>query len=92
MAFSTFFQSANIKSIQRGTIVITYSATSNTATISAVDTSKSVLINLGIDLPVNANGYFHGRLELTNSTTVTARGYAANTFPLTVGYEVVEYL
>ena len=62
-----------IKSIQRGVI-----ASPGTATITSVNTSKSLLAYLG----ASATGAY---VVLTNSTTVTATG-AAN-----VSYQVVEY-
>ena len=62
-----------IKSIQRGTILIT--GVSTTATISAVDTSKSELRYLGSTYdgggsPTINQSYVN--LVLTNSTTITA--------------------
>lgn len=84
---------SSIKSIQRGTILITSPATSNTATITSVDTTKSELTILG--------GYQSGTspsaglpnaiLTLTNSTTLTASIFAAQTPNNTIAYQVVEY-
>ena len=79
-----------IKSIQRGTISIS-GATSNTATISSVDTTKSVLRHLGQS--TSSSSYTDralARIYLTNGTTITAdRGSSTNS--TTVSYEVVEY-
>ena len=75
---STFLQfaggggGATIKSIQRGVISIASSAYSGTATITAVDTSKTELRFLGgsgLD-PVGVQQTT--RIVLTNSTTITA--------------------
>ena len=55
-----------IKSIQRGVIVV---PSPGVATITAVDTTKSVLTHLGMDVTA---GIGPGLLVLTNSTTITA--------------------
>ncbi|MCI1999545.1 MAG: hypothetical protein LKJ75_02610 [Clostridia bacterium] len=77
-----------IKSIQRGTISLAgvYSAT---ATISSVDTSKSVISYLGNVVPEYADQF--ARVELTNSTTITAYRNSNNANSTVVGFEVVEY-
>jgi len=91
------FGGGGIKSIQRGTIAVTLTSGigTNTATITAVTTSKSTIEFLGatvgsaLGLPIGA------RVALTNGTTVTADAYGGNgtTGPIvTVGYQVVEYL
>lgn len=81
-----------IKSIQRGTLTIS-AATSGTATIAAVDPSKSSLTLLGLSF-ANSGAIdpftYNVTLALTDSTTLTAtRG--ANTITLTIAYEVKEY-
>lgn len=77
-----------IKSIQRGVIVVT--GASNTATISSVNTNKSTLSFLGSDTNGSAtNSVGPGRIELTNSTTVTATGYQSIT-GISVGYQITE--
>lgn len=73
-----------IKSIQRGAIVMTDAQTSVNATITAVNTAKSVLIHLG-----ESNG-FNARLSLVNSTTVNANKNFTNA-GVTVGWQVVEF-
>jgi hypothetical protein len=63
------------KSLQNTTITIADTATSNTATITAVDTTKTFINSLGSDVGDNASGSstnWLARLVLTNSTTVTA--------------------
>jgi hypothetical protein len=82
-----------VKSVQAGTIAIT-GATSNTATVTAVNVANAVLIWLGNRLPVASGGYrqLNARLELTNPTTVTA---TVNTDPgpntTTVSFVLVEF-
>ena len=79
-----------IRSIQRGTIVLSGVA-SNTATITAVDTTKSRLCLLGLLTDQTAADRIHTHLVLTNATTVTAtRGLG--TGDVTVSFEVVEYM
>ena len=79
-----------VKRVQRGTITIGAGANTNTATITAVNTEKATLVNLGVVADTNNISDQNIRLELTNSTTVTARksGVAGN--PV-VGFEVIEY-
>lgn len=82
---------AHLKSLQVGTIDLN-SVSSNTATISSVDVTNSVLgfhgftINASTALPS-----FFPRLDLTNATTVTAtsNNNGSNTRP--VGYSVIEF-
>lgn len=84
------FLPGRIKSIQRGTIAVT-GATSATATITSVDTSKSILTHLGQHSTQTGLDNVATSLALTNATTITAtRG--ASTGTVTVGYQVVEYV
>jgi hypothetical protein len=99
---SQFSGGGRIKSIQRG--VIDLSASSGTATlITAVDTTKSILYNLGV---VNNGAYIDSSgggvlqigLQLTNSTTITASVGSAFFTPFTaviaygsVSWQLVEY-
>jgi hypothetical protein len=81
-----------IKSIQRGTIAIGTPLVSNTATISAVNTAKSVTNWLGYtvsDTTYSARGHY--RLCLTDSTTVTATRSVAGAETVTINFEVIEY-
>jgi hypothetical protein len=89
---------SKIKSIQRGTISITSSSSSATATISAVNTAKTELRHLGGTQVASSSevvnpSAFGPRISLTNSTTVTATRPQASsaTFNSTVSYEVVEW-
>ena len=78
-----------VKSVQRG--YITVGALTVTATISSVVTSKSVIHFLGMSSSADSVKALV-RLDLTNSTTVTATVSLANsTYPSVVGFEVVEY-
>lgn len=85
-----------IASVQSGTITIGTGATSNTATITSVNTAKSVVHFLGFTTTWTTT--YRGdrtfpRVALTNATTVTAfRDSSDATFTVTVGYCVVEYV
>jgi len=80
-----------IKSIQRGTIQIDNTATTNTATISSVDTTRSMISFLGHQSNDTTITSSHGSFTLTNATTVTlTRMGSANS--IISSYEVIEYL
>jgi hypothetical protein len=83
----------SIKAIYRGTITLVYSNTSNTATITAVDTTKSILMNLGgygtDSGSVNVGSIPY--LELTNSTTITASRASGCSGTSKVSYQLVEF-
>lgn len=85
--------SSKIKSIQRGTISMTGSATSGTATITSVDTTKSELRFMGssnTDTITDTTAI--SRVVLTNATTVTAnRSGTSPTGTTVVGFEVTEW-
>lgn len=91
------FGGGGVKSIQRGTITVNIAGStsvySNTATITAVDPTKSTIDLLGSNLPTTQYTTCHFRVDLTNSTTVTA--YAGNNNGaignIVIGYQVVEY-
>ena len=94
MSVASQFSGGGIKSIQRGTISA-YSA-SATATITAVNTSKTMLNFCGVTLGY-VSGYYTSNPEsayisLTNSTTVTVNNRAGSmAVPPTVSYEVIEF-
>lgn len=80
-----------IVSMQRGIVQITSTNATNTATISAVDTSKSLLFFLGQNLGTNDDRP-QARIELTNSTTITAyRTTPASGVTSDYGYQIVEF-
>lgn len=91
--FSDLFGGAGIKSIQRGVIAIGTAGTTFSATISAVNVSKSELRFLG-------GGYLgssNSRAELvdivlSNSTTVTATTITQPSYAGRVSWELTEYL
>lgn len=78
-----------LKSVQRGTVV-----TGTPATITAVNTAKSMLSYLGCVGATSTGGEWgswQGYLVLTNSTTVTATEGGGNTTHITAGYQVAEF-
>lgn len=75
-----------IKLIQRGVISVPSGSTTATATITAVDTSKSILSNLGRHIDISRGG----SLTLTNSTTITATCTTGSS-NTTISYQLVEY-
>ncbi len=78
-----------IKSIQRGTIALAGAATTGTATITAVDTTKTELRFLGQS--AGGGGDQHTAwITLTNSTTITATRVTASG-TTTVSWELTEY-
>jgi hypothetical protein len=94
MSTLTQFSGGGVKSIQRGTISIT-GAASATATVTSVNTAKSLLTHLGQTgyySATGSDGLGNVRISLTNATTITATAYTVpNVVPLTVSYELVEY-
>lgn len=90
----------NLKAIYRGTIsVVIANGTvygTNTATITSVDTTKSLITYLGVISSQQAAFFTaEGRIELTNATTITAyvalSHSAGAEYTGLVGYQVVEY-
>jgi len=82
-----------IKSIQRGVITIANASATQTATITAVDTTRSALKFLGRSYAGDTKYAYDTScyLVLTNSTTVTATRQGTTT-ALYVSYEVTEYV
>lgn len=85
-----------IKSVQAGTIAITSGNTSNTDTITSVDTSKSMLIHLG----TSTTGGFTAmddiehiltRITLTNATTITATRHDGTSASSITSYMLAEF-
>jgi len=86
---------AYVSSVQQGTITLAAGVGTNTATISAVDTSKSVALLRGVSTDVglvsSANYQcVHARITLTNSTTVTATR-SNTTGELVVSFAVIQF-
>lgn len=80
-----------VKSMQRGTISISTAQTSNTATVTAVDTAKSQLALLGYTNNQTLGSNMIPRIALTNSTTITATLPALPTQAETVSWELIEW-
>lgn len=76
------------KSLQRITIVVAANTHSNTGAISSVNTAKTTIKILGGDNGVNDKAV-NCRVELTNSTTVTAYSFDSSN-ATTVGAEIEE--
>jgi hypothetical protein len=73
MANHIFPQPSVIKSIQAGIITIPHNNTSATATINAVNTTKSVVLHGGTRCPgYTSTDQIFTTVQLTNATTVTA--------------------
>jgi hypothetical protein len=90
------FSGGGIKSIQRGTILVTN--ISATATITAVDTAKTMLNFCGCSSGRFLPGYstdvsIMARIALTSSTQITSSQNvsSASGTSTTVSYEVIEY-
>ncbi len=90
---SQWTQPGFILSVQRGTIVITNPATSNTATITAVDVNNSRLRMLGMSVNgASTEDKLAAKIVLTNATTITATLNTAGTTNTTVSYEITSYV
>lgn len=87
------FTSAAVDSIQQGSIQFTGTTTSNTDTISSVDTARSVVVHNGVDTSQNASigGSAFTDVVLTNATTVTATRDAAGSATINTNYVVIEF-
>ena len=91
MSVLTQFIGGGIKSVQRGVTGSVVVSGTETITFNAVDTSKSVLINLGVATTNTGTFYTaQGYLELTNSTTITyTNGGGSNSCKC--AWQIVEY-
>lgn len=84
------FSSSWVESVTQGTISIT-TGTSNTATISEVDTTRSAVIFQGYSTTETSfGGFVSANVALTNSTTVTATMANAGSDDI-VGYTVIQF-
>lgn len=90
MTLATALFGVGVKSIQSGTIAIANASSSNTATISSVNTAKSVAFLTGTTAGASNFAEANVGLILTNATTVTAER-ATNTGGATAYYTVVEF-
>jgi len=83
--------SSLVSGVRQGTISITSTSMSNTATISSVTTSRSAVFFLGSYSSVSNPTSFQCGVTLTNSTTVTAFRNSGDSGTSVVGYVVVEF-
>ena len=83
--------SGPITSIQQVSITIASSNSSNTATITSVDTTLTSIHFNGIDTDATTNDGALARVELTNATTVTAYRSGTTSNTCTVRATVVEW-
>jgi len=85
------YSESTIKSLQRGTITCTTSGTSWTATISSVDTGKSIAYKTGGRSEL-ANSMGITAIILTDATTVTMSvGSQPSNYSTVTPFTVVEY-
>lgn len=87
------FKKINVKSLNRATITIAPSTTSNTASVAAVNTAKSLANFTGcVGTQVTDFALMACKLALTNPTTVTAsQNGSSGSVTNTVGYELLEF-
>lgn len=85
------FGGRSIKSIQRGTIALGVSDTSKAATITAVNTGKSVLQHLGSTTNNDVNNGDFVAIELTSSTAITASRNASLASSASVNWQLIEW-
>jgi hypothetical protein len=91
------FTSAAVNvSAQYGTVALGSSATTNTATITSVNTSFAAVFPLGMTNNTSANDTTHnystGSIAMTNGTTITAtRGATGGSSTLTFYFCVIEF-
>ena len=91
MSMLSQFAGGSIKSIQRGVITMS-SGSSATATVSSVDTAKSILHFLGNTTSSSGGSEgLHARLTLTNATTITATRGLSVSDTTAVSWQLVEY-
>lgn len=91
MSVFSQFTTGAIKSTQRGVINLSGAATA-TATITSVDTAKTQLRYLGVksDDNLGNNQRAMVRIQLTNSTTITAERFSSGGAS-DVSWELTEY-
>ena len=84
-----------VASVQYGSISLPAGTTSATATITSVDTTRSVVMSLGVKTnapDTNGTAWAEGesKVTLTNATTVTASG-GGNTYTSTHYFVVIQF-
>lgn len=87
------FGGNTIKSVQRGVITISSGTSSGTATITSVDTSKSIVnfLNWACNTGGVAQSNYSPYVTLTNTTTVTAAKGDTSAITDYVSWEVIEF-
>lgn len=92
MTAATALFGNGVKSIQRGTITIAAAESSNTATISSVDTNKAFVLYGGHTFSGTSSAFssLAANVVLTNATTVTASRVGTNNDTI-LAYTVVEF-
>lgn len=83
---------SEVASVQYGSITVTAPATTGTATITSVDTTRSVVVALGSSTngPIGSNEALIS-VALTNSTTVTATKGGGGTYSATINFMVITF-
>lgn len=81
----------SIVSTQRGTIALNSAATTNTATITAVNPAKTQLRFLGMSSSALSDDSGQARIALTNSTTITASRISGSNGDITLSWELTEF-
>lgn len=84
---------AFVSSVQQGTISMSTLQTTNTATISSVDTARAAVLYLGVICNLGNDNLDAAlqRVTLTNATTVTANRHVASAASAALAYVVVEF-
>lgn len=85
------FASGITNSIQQRSVTLSSSTTSDTDTISSINTGNAILIYGGGTTSATAVATFLYNLQLTNSTTVTLSRGGTNAGSRTVNYTVLEF-
>lgn len=83
-----------ISRVEYGSITVTAPATSGTATITSVDTTRSIVVALGnsTDAPdTSVAGEGAGYVTLTNGTTVTATKGGGGSYSIVINFMVIEF-
>lgn len=92
---SSWGASSMIESVQRGTLAVGSAGATNTATITSVDTTRSIVVWGNVSAAnVLTNGVFssNARIALTNATTLTAtQDTSGSGLDQTIAYQVIQF-
>lgn len=89
------FKSASIKSLQRGLISMSTAQTSNTATITSVNTAATIANYLNFWNSGTASNTYDikaATIQLTNATTITSNRHGTSSTTDSVSYEAIEFV